>query len=123
MLSFDKHITQNLGILTQFPITLGGKIIYIDVMVAHNPLDFNFVLKRDYVNVMKALVSTLFQVMFFPQNRNIMTIDHISFISLHTMVNHPTSLNGPYMQETFAPPRVNYVATSCWKYRITERGG
>jgi hypothetical protein len=44
LLAFNKWITQPLGILPQLPIILGGKIVYIDVMVVHDPLDFNFLL-------------------------------------------------------------------------------
>jgi hypothetical protein len=44
--SFKKWITQPLGILPQLPITLGGKNSYIDVMVVHDPLDFNFLLEE-----------------------------------------------------------------------------
>ena len=55
-----------LGILPRFPITLGGKIICIDVMVVQGPLDFNLLLGRDYFYTMKVVVSTLFRVMDFP---------------------------------------------------------
>jgi hypothetical protein len=44
LLSFNKQITQPLGILPQLPVTLGGKKNYIDVMVVHDPLDFTFLL-------------------------------------------------------------------------------
>ena len=49
-----------LGILPQFPITLEGKIVCIDVMVFKFPLDFNMLIGHDYVYTMKAVVSTLF---------------------------------------------------------------
>jgi hypothetical protein len=82
LLDFNKWITQPLGILPQLPVTLGGKIVYIDVMVVHDPLDFNFLLGRDYVYAMKALVSTLFRVMCFPHNGNIVTIDQFHSLAL-----------------------------------------
>jgi len=44
MLTFDRRVSQPLWILPQFLITLGGKIFYIDVMVVHDPLDFNLLL-------------------------------------------------------------------------------
>jgi hypothetical protein len=46
---FNRRVSQPLGILPQFPVTLGGKMVYIDVMVVHDPLDFNFLLRKDYV--------------------------------------------------------------------------
>ena len=33
-----------LGTLPQFPVTLGGKNIFIDVMVVQDPLDFSLLL-------------------------------------------------------------------------------
>jgi hypothetical protein len=44
MLDFNKRITPPLGILPRLPFILGGKIVYIALMVVHNPLDFNFLL-------------------------------------------------------------------------------
>jgi hypothetical protein len=44
LLSFNKRTSQPLGTLPQFPITLGGKTIFIDVMVVQDPLDFALLL-------------------------------------------------------------------------------
>jgi hypothetical protein len=60
LLTFEKRDSQPLGILPQFSVTLGGKMVYVNVMVFHDPLDFNFLLRRDYVYVMRDFVSTLF---------------------------------------------------------------
>jgi hypothetical protein len=59
---------------------LGGKIVFIDVMVVQDPLDFTLLLGRDYVYAMKAIVSTLFRVISFPHDGRIVTIDQLSFI-------------------------------------------
>jgi hypothetical protein len=85
LLDFNRRASEPLGILPQLPVTLGGKIVYIDVMVVQGPLDFNFLLGRDYVYAMKVVVSTLFRVMSFPHNGNIVTIDQLSFIGPHMM--------------------------------------
>jgi len=61
---------------------------------------------------MKAILSTLFHVMPFPHNGNIVTIDQLSFVDLDSTTNHLESLNVPYMHVVSAPPQVNYVATS-----------
>ena len=63
--TFNRRPIAPLGTLPCLPITLGGKTIYIDVMVFQGPLDFNILLGRDYVYAMKAIVSTLFRVMHF----------------------------------------------------------
>jgi hypothetical protein len=49
LLAFNRRTNHPLGVLPQFPITLGGKIVFIDVMVVQDPLDFDFLLGRDYV--------------------------------------------------------------------------
>jgi hypothetical protein len=68
LLSFNRRSSQPLGPLPQFPITLGGKTIFINVMVVQDPLDFALLLGQDYVYAMKAIVSTLFRVISFPHN-------------------------------------------------------
>ena len=108
MLDFKRRTSQPLGTLPQFPVTLGGKTIFIDVMVVQDPLDFTLLLGRDYVYAMKAIVSTLFRVISFPHDGRIVTIDQLSFI----IPNSITSLNGSYMQTISLLPQVNYVALS-----------
>jgi hypothetical protein len=108
LLAFNRRTSQPLGTLPQFPINLGGKTIFIDVMVVRDPLDFALLLGKDYVYFMKDVVSTLFRVIYFPHNGRIVTIDQISFIGLDWI----TSLNGSYMQIVSSPSHVNYVALS-----------
>jgi hypothetical protein len=108
LLAFNRRTSQPLGTLPQFPVTLGGKTVFIDVMVVQDPLDFSLLLGRDYVYAMKAIVSTLFRVISFPHDGRVVTVDQLSFID-------PTwiaSLNGSYMQTVSPPPQVNYVALS-----------
>jgi hypothetical protein len=93
LLAFNIRTSQPLGILPQFPVTLGGKTIFIDVIVVRDPLDFSLLIGRDYVYAMKALVSTLFRVISFPHNGRIVTIDQLSFIGLDWV----TSLSCSYM--------------------------
>jgi hypothetical protein len=108
LLSFDRRTSQTLGTLPQFPITLGGKTIFIDVMVVQDPFDFALLLRQDYVYAMKAIVSTIFCVISFPHDGIIMTIDQLSFID----PNWINSLNGSYMQTISPLTQVNYVALS-----------
>jgi len=60
LLTFNTGTSQPLGILPQLPITFGGKIIYLNVMVVPGPLDYILFLGRDFVYDMGANVSTLF---------------------------------------------------------------
>jgi hypothetical protein len=80
LLAFNRRTSQPLGTLPQFSVTLGGKIVFIDVMVVQDPLDFDLLLGRDYVYSMKSIVSTLFHVIYFPHDGRIVTINQLSFI-------------------------------------------
>jgi hypothetical protein len=44
LLAFNRRTSQPLGTLRQFPVTLGGKNVFIDVMVVQDPLDFSLLL-------------------------------------------------------------------------------
>jgi hypothetical protein len=57
---------------------------------------------------MKAIVSTLFRVIYFTQDGRMVTIDKLSFISPDWI----TSLSGSYMKIESPLPQVNYVALS-----------
>jgi hypothetical protein len=109
-LSFNRRTNQPLGILPQFLVTLGGKTIFIDVMVVQDPLDFDLLLGQDYVYSMKAIMYTLFHVIYFPHDGRVVTIDKLSFIGPNLTVNSMHSLNGSFMQTVSPPPHVNYVA-------------
>jgi hypothetical protein len=106
LLAFNRRTSQPLGTLPQFPVTLGGKIVFIDVMVVQDPLDFSLLLGRDYVYAVKAIVSTLFHVIYFPHDGQVVTVDQLSFINPAWI----SSLNGSYLQTVSPPPHVNYVA-------------
>jgi hypothetical protein len=93
LLAFNRRTSQPLGTLPQFPITLEGKTVFIDVMVVQDPLDFSLLLGRDYVYAMKAIVSTLFRVIYFPHDVWVETVDQLSFIDPAWIA----SLNGSYM--------------------------
>jgi hypothetical protein len=108
LLAFNKRTSQPLGTLPQFPVTLAGKTVFIDVMVVQDPLDFSLLLGRDYVYAMKAIVSTLFRVISFPHDGWVVIVDQLSFIDPAWIA----SLNGSYMQMVSPPPQVNYVALS-----------
>ena len=59
-------------------------------MVVQGPLYLNLLLGCDYVYAMKVVVSTLFRVMHFPYDGNIVTIDQLSFVAPH---HHVTPSN------------------------------
>ena len=94
LLDFNRRTSQPLGTLPQFPVTLGGKTVFIDVMVVQDPLDFSLLLGRDYVYAMKYIVSTLFHVISFPHDGRVVTIDQFSFVGHDLNIKSMTSLNG-----------------------------
>ena len=95
LLAFNRNTSEPLRFLPQIPITLGGKTISINIMVLQGPLDFKFLLGRDYIYAMKVVMSTLFQVMHFPHDENILTINQLSFTNNCTTFAHPISLSVP----------------------------
>ena len=68
-------------------------------MVVQGPLDFNLLLGRDYVYALKDVVSTLFRVMHFPRDGNIVTIDQLSFVTHDHRItpSNQTTLNVPHI--------------------------
>jgi len=80
LLAFNRGTNQLLEILPNLPIIFGGNTIYLYAMVVQGPLYFNLLLGRDYVYVMGALVSSLFRVMYFPHEGNIVIIDQLTFV-------------------------------------------
>jgi hypothetical protein len=113
LLAFDRHPSEYLGVLPQLPISLGGKIVYFDVIVVQGLLDFNMLLRRDYVYDINAMVSTLFWVMHFPHYGSIFTIDHLASDNHHpsSVLVQNTPLYVPSVHVDSTPPWVNYVAS------------
>jgi hypothetical protein len=113
LLAFDRCPSKYLGVLPQFPISLGGKIVHVDVIVVQVPLDFNMLLGRDYVYAMNVVVSTLFQVMHFPHNGRIVTIKQLASDNHHpnSMLVQAAPLYVPSVRVDSILPRANYVAS------------
>lgn len=81
LLAFDEGTSQHFGILSKFPVTLGGKTIYMEMTVVQGPLDFSLLLGRDYIYATGALFSSLFHVVYFLHDGRMVTIDQLSFFS------------------------------------------
>jgi hypothetical protein len=113
LLDFDRRPSESLGILPQFPITLGGNTVMVNMIVVNGPLDFNMLLGHDYVYAMNVVVSMLFRVMHFPHNGSIVTIDQLSSDNHHpySPLDHATPFYVPSIWVDSTPPWVNYVAS------------
>ena len=96
---FDKGTSWPLGILPNVPITLRRKTVYVNVMVVRGPLDYNILLGRDYIYSMGAIVSSLFRVMCFPHEGQVVKlVDQLSFPGSHISNSQIPSLNGLFTQ-------------------------
>ena len=64
-------------------------------MVVQGPLDFNLFLGRDYVYAMKAVLCTLFRVMYFPHDGKMVTIDQLLLVTTDHRItpSNQTALN------------------------------
>ena len=107
----------------KLPITLGEKTIYIYVMVVQGPLDFNLLLGHDYSYAMGALVSSLFRVIFFPHEGQIITIYQLSFFGPNVTSGPPSYLLDIYPLVVSSPPQFNYVATCSFPLAIDSAIG
>jgi hypothetical protein len=76
-------------------------------------LDFNMLLRHDYVYAMNVVVSTLFRMMHFPHNGSIVTIDYLEYNNHHpnSALVQAAPLCVPNVHVDSTPPRINYVTS------------
>ena len=67
-----------IGILPNLSIELGGKTMLITITIMHDLVDYNIVLRCDYIYAMQVVVSSPFRVMTFPHEGHIIIIDKLS---------------------------------------------
>jgi hypothetical protein len=72
-------------LISSFPVQLGGKSVSIEVEVVDAPLDYNLLLGRSWTYAMTVVISSVFQILCFPHEGRIVTIDQMDF-------NHSSSM-------------------------------
>lgn len=77
--AFDGHTFLPKGYLASFPITLSGKTVNVNVEVVERHLDYNLLLGHSWSYAMTAIVSSVFQLILFPLDGKIVTVDQLSF--------------------------------------------
>jgi hypothetical protein len=77
--AFDGRSFRPHGIVPSFPVQLGGKTVCVEVEVVDAPLNYNILLGRSWTYVMQAVVATVFRVLLFPHEGQIVTINQLSF--------------------------------------------
>jgi len=73
--AFDNHTFVLKGYLANFPITLAGKTVMVDVEVVDRKLDYNLLLGCSWTYAMMAVVSTIFHIILFPLDGKVITVD------------------------------------------------
>ena len=63
------------GYLASYPIILSGKIVMVDIKVVDKKLDYNLFSGHSWTYTMTAIVSTIFHIILFPLDGNIVTMD------------------------------------------------
>jgi hypothetical protein len=96
------------GVLPSFPITLEGKTVQVEVEVFGAPLDYNLLLRRNWIDSMCEIVSTLFRVVRFPHQEKVITVDQLAFFNSDTC-----SGNVPFITKT--PPGYENVSVGLLK--------
>jgi hypothetical protein len=86
LLAFDRHPSEYLGVLPQLPISLGGKIVNVDVIVVQDSLDFNMLLGHDYVYAMSVVVSCSVPVSLSRLSNLSLTNLYTDFYLTHTRI-------------------------------------
>jgi hypothetical protein len=81
--AFDDRSFRPHGIVPSFPVQLGGKTVCVEVEVFDAPLDYNLLLGWSWTYAMQVVVSIVFQVLLFPHEGRIVTIDQLSFSRPH----------------------------------------
>jgi hypothetical protein len=69
-------------------ITLEGKSVNVEVEVFDEPLDYNLLLGRSWIDSMHAVVSALFCVLRFLHQGNIVTIDQLAFFNVDSRTSN-----------------------------------
>jgi hypothetical protein len=92
---FDKHVFKPHGILTALPVEIGGKIVSIDTKVIDAALDYNLLLGSTWFYAMKVVASIIFQLLHFPHQGKIVTINQLDYCmpDLHPNANSTVPLN------------------------------
>jgi hypothetical protein len=85
------------GVLYSLSITLEGKAVNVEVEVFDAPLDYNLLLGCSWIDSMCAVVSTLFHVICFPHQGNVVIVDQLAFFNSDSRTS-----NAPFIVKT--PP-------------------
>ena len=90
--AFVGHVFSPHGILTTFPIELGGKTVTVEVEVVNAPLDYNLLLGCSWFYPMRAVTSTIYRIVRFPHQAKIVSIDQLDYCSPNVRFDATTNV-------------------------------
>jgi hypothetical protein len=100
--SFDRHSFLPHGIIPSFLVQLGGKTLCVEAEVVDAFLDYNILLGRSWTYSMQVVVMIVFQVLVFPHEGRIVSIDQLSF-------SHPDPSSGVSMVPMIDNPQPDII--------------
>ena len=80
------------GIIPSLKFCFRGKTVTIEVEVVDAPLEYNLLLGRNWMYIMQAIASSLFRIVCFPFNENIVMINQTTFKNLSIVVSSGASI-------------------------------
>ena len=104
--TYDVRATQPDGILSNVPIELYRKRILIYIEVVNPQLDYNLLCGHSYMYVVKAVASSIFQLMIFPHDWNIVKLEKLTYYDPR----------GPACPENVSPMIDNTISSSYIPY-------
>jgi hypothetical protein len=87
--AYDGQPSSPEGFFQNVSIELRGKTILINIEDIDASLDYNILFGHSYMYAMKVVASSVFRMMMFPHNGNIITIDQVS----HYETNYSSNIN------------------------------
>lgn len=85
-------------VLPKFSIDLGGTTIYVNVEVINTTLDYSLLLGCIFFYAMTTIVLSIFHVLYFPHEGNIVTIYQLYYCIPSTQ--HSTTKTHSHLWET-----------------------
>lgn len=101
---FDGRSFSPYGIFTTLPITLGGKIVTVEVEVIDRPLECNLLLGRIWTYAMKAVPSAVFHTISFSHQGKIIIVDQLDFCTSDLRTNTKSTI--PLINDSSSKPEI-----------------
>ena len=85
--TYDGRPSKPLGLYQFPPLELGVKRVLLDIEVVDAQVDCNNISRHSYMYTRKAVSSLVYNIMIFPHNGKIVTLDQLKKYNMHTNTN------------------------------------